>query len=192
MPGRSKNPRCERCLQRGQPCLCPDIRPVQSRLEVVILRHSAEAQKQTGTARWAALALGCQMIDYAVGSVPFDERVLPLEEAWVLFPSGEPTPPPARPPRRLIVPDGTWQQARRMMLRVPKLLALPKLVLGEVRSGPRLRKPHLPEGMSTLEAIAGAFDLCGEPEPGAALRDLYQRALDRQERFKGPWRHYGQ
>ena len=189
-PARSSQPRCPRCFQRGDPCLCPEIPQVTARLEVVILRHGLEANKQTGSARWAALALGARIVDYAATATPFDPAMLALEGAWLLFPGGEPTPPPAVPPRRLIVPDGTWQQARRMAHRNPSLRALPRLALGEAPPGPRLRQPHAPEGWSTLEAIAAALALCGEPGPAAALRGLHQAVIRRSERMRGPWVYY--
>ena len=163
------------------------MRQVRPRLEIVILRHALEANKQTGSARWAALALGCRVVDYAATAAPFDPASLPLEGAWLLFPGGEPTPPPAAPPPRLIVPDGTWQQARRFAHRVPALRGLPKLVLGAAPAGPRLRQPHAPEGWSTLEAIAAALALCGEPVPAALLRGLHQAVIRRSERMRGPW-----
>ena len=192
MPSRSTHPRCDRCLQRGDPCLCAEIVPVRARVEIVILRHAAEALKQSGTARWAALALDCSVIDYAASEAPFDEGVLPLEDAWVLFPSGEPSAPPSPPPRRLLVPDGTWQQARRMVQRLPRVRVLPKLVLGAAPEGPRLRQPHLAEGRSTLEAIAAALALCGESGPAEQLRGLHQAVLRRTEKNRGPWKYYGQ
>ena len=191
MVSRSTQPRCDRCLQRGDPCLCAEIFPVRTTLQITILRHAAEAQKQTGSARWAALALGCGVIDYAQDATPFDESLLDAEGAWVLFPNGEQTPPPAVPPQRLIVPDGTWQQARRMVARLPKLRSLPKLVLGGAPAGPRLRQPHLREGMSTLEAIAAALAVCGEPGPAEELLALHARVIARSERLRGPWHHYG-
>lgn len=150
-----------------------------------MVRHAAERNKQTNSARWAALALGCSVIDYAATEAPFDEAVLPADGAWLLFPAAEPTPPPAAPPRRLIVVDGTWQQARRMVLRLPRLRALPRLCLPPPPPGPRLRKPFDPQGMSTLEAIAGALELCGEPGPAAQLRGVHQAVLERAERTRG-------
>jgi len=191
MVSRSTQPRCERCLQRGEPCLCAEIFPVRTTLEVVILRHALEAQKQTGSARWAAQALGCKLIDYAVDAAPFDEALLDTDGAWVLFPNGDLTAPPAVPPKRLFVPDGTWQQARKMVARLGKLRALPKLVLGEAPAGPRLRQPHLAEGQSTLEAIAAALAVCGEPGPASELQALHARVIARSERLRGPWHHYG-
>ena len=184
-PQRSAHPPCPLCFFRGSPCFCPELPRVTARLEVVIVRHAAERNKQTNSARWAALALGCPVHEYAATTTPFDTSALALESAWLLFPGGEPTAAPAIPPRRLIVPDGTWQQARRMVARLPALRALPRLALPAPAHGLRLRRPREPTGMSTLEAIAAALELFGEPVPAAQLRDIHAAVLRRAVRMRG-------
>jgi DTW domain-containing protein len=182
-PRHSTDPRCPRCAFRGDPCLCPDIPRVVARLEIAIVRHAAEIKKQSNSARWAALALECPILDYAASSAPFDGAALDLRDAWLLFPGGDATKAPDPPPRRLIVPDGTWQQARRIAARVPELRRLPRLCLG-APSGPRLRRAP-GSGMSTLEAIAAALELCGEPRPAGQLHGLHRAVMARVERARG-------
>jgi DTW domain-containing protein YfiP len=178
--------RCPRCLCRGAPCLCPEVPRVQSRVRIIIVRHAAELMKPTGTARWAALAVeGTEVHDYAVEGAPLDERALQTAGAHLLFPGGEPTRPLAHPPERLLVVDGTWQQARRMVSRLPSLRALPRLSLPPPSEERRLRRPHFHGGMSTLEAIAEALELCGEPLPARQLRALHAAVLARAERMRG-------
>jgi DTW domain-containing protein YfiP len=186
-PRHSRDPRCPRCAFRGDPCLCPEVPQVETQLGILIVRHAAEIKKQSNSARWAALALDCTVIDYAATSAPFDAAALgDLHDAWLLFPGGDATPPPAAPPRRLIVPDGTWQQAKRIAARVPELRRLPHLCIGEVPQERRLRRaPENVNGMSTLEAIACALELCGEPLPAAQLRDLHRAVMARVERARG-------
>lgn len=183
-PRHSKDPRCPRCAFRGDPCLCPEVPRVEAKLEIVIVRHAAEIKKQSNSARWAALALECPILDYAATSLPFDASTLDLRDAWLLFPGGHATPVPATPPRRLIVPDGTWQQAKRIAARVPELRRLPHLCIGAAPEERRLRRA--PEnGMSTLEAIACALELCGEPVPAGKLRGLHRAVMNRVERARG-------
>jgi DTW domain-containing protein YfiP len=178
--------RCVQCAFPPAACLCAEIPRVSTRLRLLVLRHAAERNKTTSSVRWAALALGCPVIDYAATPAPFDPGQLDLGGAWLLFPGADPTPPPAIPPRTLLVPDGTWQQARKMVLRQPALRALPRLTLGPGPPRPRLRRPHQPEGMSTLEAMAAALELCGEPQPAAQLRAVYDAAVRRTELLRGP------
>lgn len=183
-PRHSKDLRCPRCAFRGDPCLCPDIPRVEARLGIAIVRHAAEIKKQSNSARWAALALGCPITDYAATSAPFDGAALDVRDAWLLFPSGDATEAPHPPPRRLIVPDGTWQQARRIAARVPELQRLPRLSLSAAPGGRRLRRAPA-NGMSTLEAIAAALELCGEPGPAGQLRGLHRAVMARVESARG-------
>ena len=184
MTTRSDKPRCERCAFRARPCLCPDVPHVTARTEIIVVRHAAELLKQSGSARWAALALGasCRIIDYAATPEPFDGSLLPLDGAWLLYPGGE-EGVPSPLPQRLIIPDGTWQQARRMVARIPELRSLPRLALPAPGPGPRLRKSKDASGMCTLEAIAGALQLCGEPGPAAQLQALYETVMRRTKAY---------
>lgn len=120
----------------------------------------------------------------------FVERAEPV---WLLFPTGRAdaaaapstgrmaTGSEARGPHRLIVPDGSWRQARRMVQRIPQLDRLPRLSLpAPPPAGRRLRRPPLREGMSTLEAIARALQLLEGEEVGRPLLDLYGTHVERQ------------
>jgi DTW domain-containing protein YfiP len=72
-----------------------------------------------------------------------------------------------------------------MVARLPSLRALPRLSLPAPAPGARLRRPHLHEGMSTLEAIAAALDLCGEPAPAQELRAVHDAVLQRAVQMRG-------
>jgi DTW domain-containing protein YfiP len=98
-----------------------------------------------------------------------------------------PGPPLAEPPTRIVVPDGTWSQARRMLQRLPALQALPRLALPGPPPGLRLRRPHRGDGMSTLEAMAGALHALGRAQDAEALLALHAVAVERVMRLKGVW-----
>ena len=160
---------------------------LETRARFVLLRHAAEIPRPTNTARWAALALPqARLLDYALPGQRFDDTPLRGESTWVLFPSPGPATLPAEPPRRIVVLDGTWAQARRMLQRIPALRTLPRLSLPPPAVRRRLRRPTMVGGMSTLEAVAGALRLLGEPEAAAALEALHARALLRAEELRGP------
>jgi DTW domain-containing protein YfiP len=140
----------------------------------------------TSTVRWAALALpGTEIVDYALPGAPLDAASLALDGAWALFPSARATPRGSASPARIVVPDGTWQQARRMMHRVPALQRLPRLSLPPALPAPRLRKPPRPGGMSTLEAIAEALRFLGHDAEAARLDALHAEAVERVSRLRG-------
>jgi DTW domain-containing protein YfiP len=187
-PARATGPRCARCLFPPEACLCPVVPRIAPPFRFVIVRHASEVSRLTNTARWAALALaGTEVIDHGLPAPPLDLSALEAPGTVVLFPSPHPGPPPAAPPARIVVPDGTWSQARRMLQRLPALRALPRLSLPGPPPGLRPRRPHRGDGMSTLEAMAGALHALGCPADASALLALHAEAVERVLRLKGEW-----
>jgi DTW domain-containing protein YfiP len=178
--------RCRACAFPAELCLCDAIPRIELPVRFVILRHASEIPRLTSTARWAALALtGSAIVDYALTVDPVDGAALEAPDTWALFPSAEATPPGAARPARIVVPDGTWQQARRMMQRVPALQRMPRLSLPPARPAPRLRRPPRAGGMSTLEAIAEALRHLGHLDAAGRLLALHAEAVDRASRLRG-------
>ena len=179
--------RCPRCSFPRELCLCAEVRPAATRVAITVVRHQAELSKTSNTARWAALALpGLTLLDYAATPAPFDASALRLDGACLLFPAPNETPLPEPLPARLVLCDGTWQQARRMLQRIPGLTGLPRLSLpAPGRDTRRLRRPLVAEGMSTLEALAAALMLFGEPAPAQELLRVNELALSRMVKLRG-------
>ena len=146
---------------------------------MLFIRHAAERARTTNTARWAAIALAeCEVLEHAVAGAPLDLTRIDVAGAAVLFPSREAAPLPFPLPATLVVIDGTWSQARRMLQRIPVLRALPRITLPE-RAGSRLRRPTVKGGMSTLEAVAAALALLGEGEVARSLDEVHRLAVAR-------------
>lgn len=176
--------RCAACAFPESHCLCARIPRLELPVRFLILRHASEIPRLTSTARWAALALpGTELVDYALPGAPLDAAALDLEGAWALFPSAQPTPPGSARPARIVVPDGTWQQARRMMQRVPALQRLPRLSLPPAAPALRLRRPPIRGGMSTLEAIAETLRFLGHAREAEALDALHAAAVEQVSRL---------
>src|SRR5947209_2767252 len=122
--------RCPRCYF-PQPCLCAELPVLAPRMEVVIIRHMLERKKSTNSARWAALALpNARIVEHGLPGGALDVASLVVPGSAVLFPLAEPSLPTLPAPRRLIVVDGSWTQARRMLQRLAPLRTLPRLSLG--------------------------------------------------------------
>jgi len=178
--------RCPRCLFRPEDCLCPEIPRIAPPVEVLLLRHASEIRRTTNTGRWVALALGAPILDYGLaGAEALDEWPLGEPGTWLLFPSAAPSRPGAERPRRLVVLDASWAQARRMAQRVEALRALPRLSLPPPTPRERLREPPRGEGMSTIEAVARALEILGDPAAAAALDRVLAAAVGRQRRLRG-------
>lgn len=174
---------CPRCLRPQSHCLCPLIPALASRTSVLILQHPSEAGHALNTARLAAL--GLLNAELQTGevfeSLPVDDGV----ESYLLFP-GEQAVSLAvlaeKPGRlRLIVPDGTWRKARKLLHLNPRLASLPRVALPEgLASRYRLRKAAMPGALSTLEAIVVALNALEGPGRFDELLNPFEAMIDAQ------------
>lgn len=160
-------PRCERCQRPIAHCLCPLIPSLDSRTRVLVLQHPSETSHALNTARLAAL--GLINAELRVGEVFDDLEALlatPGYRPVLLFPGDAAEVLQAygagidELPLLLIVPDGTWRKARKMLYLNPLLEALPRVTLGQVTpSRYRLRKAPEPGALSTIEAVVQALSV---------------------------------
>lgn len=185
-------PRCERCQRPLDHCLCPLIPSLDSRTRVVLLQHPSESSHALNTARLAAL--GLVNAELRVGEV-FDDLVellqtpgyrpallFPGEYARVLTAYGEGDDRPLL----LIVPDGTWRKARKLLYLNPLLEALPRVTLGAVApSRYRLRKAPEPGALSTLEAVVEALNVLEQPARYDALLKPFEALIEGQIKAMG-------
>jgi DTW domain-containing protein YfiP len=185
-------PRCERCQRPLDHCLCPLIPSLDSRTRVVLLQHPSESSHALNTARLAAL--GLVNAELRVGEV-FDDLVellqtpgyrpallFPGEHAQVLTAYGEGDDRPLL----LIVPDGTWRKARKLLYLNPLLEALPRVTLGAVApSRYRLRKAPEPGALSTLEAVVEALNVLEQPARFDALLKPFEALIEGQIKAMG-------
>ena len=156
---------------------------------MVFLRHASERDRLTNTGHWAALALErSRVLEQGVPGQRLDDSGLAAPGTWLLYPSPHPPPAGAPPPSRIVVPDGTWAQARRMVHRVPALRALPRLALPPAPAAGIRRPPRRGMGvggMSTLEAVAAALRLLGEVEAADGLDALLADGVALVKRLGG-------
>lgn len=167
-------PQCLRCQRPLSHCLCALIPSLASTTAVLILQHPSETGHALNTARLAALGLiNAELLTGEVfEELPGDDG----RESYLLFP-GEQAVSLAElaevgKPLRLIVPDGTWRKARKLLHLNPRLASLPRVALPEgLMSRYRLRKAPMPGALSTLEAIVVALNtLEGDGRFDALLR----------------------
>lgn len=173
-------PSCSRCQRPSDRCLCALIPSLASHVQVLILQHPSEARHALNTARLAAL--GLRNAELRVGesfAPPADE--LP---SYLLFPADDALAPSslvAAGPLRLIVPDGTWRKARKLLYLNPWLAALPRIALPEgLASRYRLRKAPEPGALATVEAIATALNQLEGTQRFDALLRPFDALIDGQ------------
>ncbi|WP_194787915.1 tRNA-uridine aminocarboxypropyltransferase [Pseudomonas sp. UFMG81] len=159
-------PSCERCQRPLNHCLCPLIPQLDSRTRVLLLQHPSETSHALNTAR--LVALGLRNAELRVGEVFEDLKQLlamPGYRPALLFPGDgaqvlQPYGANDDLPLLLVVPDGTWRKARKMLYLNPLLEALPRVTLGTVTpSRYRLRKAPEPGALSTIEAVVQALNV---------------------------------
>lgn len=179
--------KCPRCLFEPRVCLCAELPTVIARTQVVIVRHHLERHRSSNSGRLAHLALpNSVIVEHPGGAMP------PLDGAWLVYPVGPAQPArldlgpegagalPAEPPRRLVVLDATWSQARRMYRKLDALRGLPILRLPDApMPEARLRESPAPGRVSTIEAIARALRLVEGDEVAAPLERLFELAVER-------------
>lgn len=176
--------RCPGCRFPPQACFCDAISRIDTRTHIVIVRHAAEVGKTSNTGRIASRALSnCTLVDHGLPGQPLDLRGAVGPDAWVLYPGG--TRRPERVPT-LVVLDGSWNHVRGMRRRIPPLEALPSLSLPPPVVAPvRMRRGQQPDQLATMEAIGAALDLLGEPDAGAAIRNLFEVMATRMRDLRG-------
>ncbi|MHB2059285.1 tRNA-uridine aminocarboxypropyltransferase [Pseudomonas monsensis] len=179
-------PQCPRCLRPQTHCLCPLIPCLDSRTRVLLLQHPSEVNHALNTARLAAL--GLTNAELIVGEVFEDLSTLlnrPGYQARLLFPADDAQPMQvyreSDQPLLLVVPDGTWRKARKMLHLNPLLAALPRVTLAEGGvSRYRLRKAPGPGALSTIEAIVQALETLEAPATFAPLLKPFEALIEGQ------------
>ncbi|OAE11342.1 DTW domain-containing protein [Pseudomonas simiae] len=185
-------PQCFRCLRPITHCLCPLIPSLDSRTRVLLLQHPSEVNHALNTARLAALGLNNAQL--VVGEVFDDLATLlnpPGYQARLLFPADDAQPlqpyTPDDPALLLVVPDGTWRKARKLLHLNPLLAALPRVTLvGDSVSRYRLRKAPGPGALSTVEAIVQALQVLEAPTSFEPLLKPFDALIEGQIAAMGP------
>lgn len=185
---------CGRCRRPLSHCLCDHIPSLANRTHVLILQHSDEARHPLNTARLAAL--GLRNSDVLVGEhfPELESRVASADRAWLLFPGMDgadaalpPADGAAADSALLIVPDGTWRKARRIVRVNPVLNTLPRVSLPPGQPTEyRVRKALEPAAVSTIEAIVRALEIL---EPGQNFQPLlrpFKVLVEQQIAAMGP------
>ena len=173
-------------------CFCDRITLLPTRTRILLLQHPRERRMGIGTARLAHLALPSSElrvnVDFCSDPVVRAAIAGPAP-VYVLFPGAGARPVqelPAGEPITLVVLDGTWSQARKLLARNPALAALPRVAFNPRRpSGYAIRRQPAALCVSTIEALAEVLEVI-EPEHGPfdRLLDPFRAMVERQLWFE--------
>ncbi|MGE4340661.1 MAG: tRNA-uridine aminocarboxypropyltransferase [Pigmentiphaga sp.] len=180
---------CERCLRPMSHCLCAHIPAVSNRTRVVVLQHPDEAKHPLNTARLAVLGLRRAELWIGEHFPQLEDAIVSVERALLLFPTKEESPPATHGgdgALLLIVPDGTWRKARKIVRANPVLNTLPCLSLpaGEP-SEYRVRKASELAAVSTIEAIVRALTTLEPQQDFQSLLRPFQVLVEQQVQAMG-------
>jgi DTW domain-containing protein YfiP len=196
---------CTSCQKLPELCVCSSVKPLKSQLQILILQHPQEPDKELGSARLAHLSLpenstlkiGLSWANLKKASGREDAQpgrwgVLYLgsgvkgkAQGALQFVSktGAPVAAPEAGLDGIVILDGTWSQAKTLWWRNAWLLKLRRMVLTpQYKSLYReLRKEPRRECLSTIESIGECLTALGEsPEIEKGLKSLFSELLDKQ------------
>jgi DTW domain-containing protein YfiP len=159
---------------------------------VVFLQHPREYRMAIGTARMTNLGLANSELHIAA-ELDRHPRVRALTDdpsgTALLFPGSgavEPEALPDGPPATLVVLDGTWLQAKKMLARSARLQRLPRVGFVPERPGAyRIRREPAAHCLATVEAVVQVLGrLEGDRGRFRPLLGAFEQMVEQQLHFK--------
>jgi DTW domain-containing protein YfiP len=167
--------RCHKCKIHLDLCFCESLLPIPHTTPITIIKHTRERFLISNTANLAQLVLtNCQIFMRGYKQDSDNYRPIKIEEHMTplyLFPEEGRSQElnvdfvkTLKGPVQLVVPDGSWRQAKKFHRREEALSNLQMVHLAP--SGPSeylLRRQHREDGLCTYEAIIRALSLLEGP-----------------------------
>lgn len=158
-------PTCPRCHTPFARCFCDLVVTTDTALRIIIWQHPGEAGHAKGTVPLLSRCLtnSCLVIAETLSREAFELATASrAEQLHLLFPAGDTgtgsAAEPETPTQHLLVLDGTWRKARKLLYLNPWLNELPRLELQNPSPGRyHIRKAENPRQLSTLEAVCAAI-----------------------------------
>ena len=201
-------PDCPHCRKPMPLCICDEVKPIESRLDLLILQHPQEQDRALGTAgltamhfekavlkiglSWPSLskALGRAVADPARWAVLYlgsakaadlgtEQEVVALTRKGELADNQRAI---LRGIEGVVLLDGTWSQAKALWWRNAWMLKCQRVILGPSQPSRygKLRREPRRDGLSTIEAAALILShLERRPDIADTLNASFARMLKR-------------
>lgn len=164
--------RCPGCRINKRWCFCEHLKSIENKCFLTVIMHLKETQLTSNTSSLALKMLrNSELLIRGHREQDFEFTPRPGYQPLYLFPTEDSLPLTPElmktfdKPIQLILPDGTWRQAKKFHRREPALEAVPKVRIEEgfekiytLRTSPR------EQGVCSLEAIALAFGIIESQE----------------------------
>jgi DTW domain-containing protein len=186
---------CGICVALRTACLCDVVPRIELRTKVCLVIHHRELSRSSNTGLLALRALvNSEMRIRGEGREALDLKdLITLQyRTFLFYPSGdaaeldEALVMQERTPIQLLVPDGTWRQARKIHSRHPELRDLPRVKISTPNNSTfQLRAQTRPERMATLQAIAQGLGIIEGDLVRIQLMKLYRAKIERTLKGRG-------
>jgi len=183
-----KNP-CPTCAASRLLCLCDVIPKIELSTRICLVVHHRELTRSSNTGLLARRALvNSELRIRGETREPLDlkDLLIPEYRTFLFYPSNDAAELTKElvgeqsTPIQLIVPDGTWRQARKLHSRHPELKHVPRVKISTPNNSIfQLRAQSRPERMATLQAIASALRIIEGDLAAAQLMKLYHLKIER-------------
>ena len=157
-------PTCYACLRPSSHCVCSLIAPFTAHCNILIIQHPNEWRKYYSTTKLVARALTNSRV---IRGIEFEaetiDQALAGQNGYLLFPSKDAQDCEAVELDRnstIVVIDGTWAEAGKIVFRNPSLKKLPCLSFRRpLISNYQIRKQPKEGYLSTIESVAHLLKL---------------------------------
>lgn len=177
-------------------CFCADLKPIALSTKLVIVMQYKEFHTITNSGFLAERLLPNSEIRFRGSpnktTPKLNDLLLPEAQAAVLYPTASAKtldhayPLAENPIKTLVVLDGNWGQASKMVRRHPVLQKLPKVKLAPgAPSKYHLRKNQIPGNVCTFEAIARALGVLENSQIQSQLEHHLDQMVTRHQYIRG-------
>jgi len=180
--------------------VCDVVPRIAVRTKVCLVIHHRELTRRSNTGLLALRALinsELRIRGEALEPLDLKDLLTPLYRTFLFYPSQDAVELDATlvaqepAPIQLIVPDGTWRQARKIHSRHHELKDVLRVKIGAPNDSRfQLRAQSRPEGMATLQAIARGLGVIEGVQVEAQLMRLYHTKIERTLIGRGVSREY--
>jgi len=187
--------RCPQCLLPQAYCVCQAMPVENFKTRVTVVIHYSDITRTTNTGKWAPVVLAnSEVLIRGRKEQPLDmsQAIQPKYHNVLLFPSADSEElnpnylDPIKQPLNIIVPDGNWNQATKMVKREQQLVDLPHVHLKiDKPTRYRLRTAAHDHWISTFEAISRALGVVENTDLQQRLEYFFDVAVERVLFLKG-------
>jgi DTW domain-containing protein YfiP len=186
---------CPDCGASIMLCMCDETPRLSLRTKVALIIHHRELSRSSNTGLLALRALvngEVRVRGESREAMDLSDLLSPRYRSLLFYPCADAVELSeellADDPRpiQLIVPDGTWRQARKLHSRHRELRNVPRVKISTPNDAIfQLRAQSRPEGMATLQTIACALGIIEGDAVRVQLMTLYRSRVERTMMARG-------